>query len=383
MMRRYNLFFTSLSGQMVGGGQRSLLLLLQRLNRKRFTPYLACPSEGNFKQTAERLGIKTVLIKTGRLRGPKFFAALSSVWKFIRFIRDKKIDLVHTDSPRQTFCAGIAARLTGKPLIWHLRVSDPEKKIFDKLLLSLATKVIAVSNAARKRLERFAPQPEKIAVIPNGVDLKEFGPHLDDKKFRCQSGIEDDCLLIGTIGQILPRKGQEILLKAAADVARAIPQIKFVIVGDGNENYRKKLQALSQELGVEEKVLFTGYREDVPQILGSLDIFVLGSTDLEGFSRVILEAMASSKPVIATELGGNPEAVEDGITGMLVPPGDSERLAEAILDLAQDEKKRKRMGTAARERVEKLFSIERNVALTEKLYEELLCRDSSTATSAD
>ncbi|MDH4258411.1 MAG: glycosyltransferase, partial [Candidatus Aminicenantes bacterium] len=118
----------------------------------------------------------------------------------------------------------------------------------------------------------------------------------------------------------------------------------------------------------------TGYREDIPQIMSCLDIAVLPSTShLEGLSRVIIEAMASGKPVIATDAGGNPEAVEDGKTGILVPPGEPDRLARAILELARDANKRKRMGEAGRKRAEQLFSIEMNVTRIEKIYEEILC----------
>jgi glycosyltransferase involved in cell wall biosynthesis len=148
-----------------------------------------------------------------------------------------------------------------------------------------------------------------------------------------------------------------------------------MIVGEGNSAYREKLEELSKNLGLSGTIVFTGFREDIPRIMNMLDIVVLSSTThLEGLSRVIIEAMASSKPVIATNSGGNPEAVEDGATGLLVPPEDPNRLAKSILILIKDKTKRNQMGEAGRKRAEKLFNIEKNVFRIEKVYEELLCQ---------
>ena len=375
MMKRYNLLFTTITGQMIGGGQRSLLLILEKLNKKRFKPFLICPSEGDFTDKAEKLGIETTIIKTRSLKRLNFFSNAATIFKLIKFIKQKNIDLIHTDAPRQTFYAGIAARLAGKPLVWHVRVSDPEENFYDKFLLTLSSKVIAVSKAVRERLEEVAPRSDKFVVIYNGVDLTEFNQQLADKRFKEEFEIEDDWILVGTVGQLTRGKGQDIFLRAAAQVSKLFPNVKFIIVGDGNEAYRKKLKDLSKELRIAEKVIFTGFREEIPQIMSSLDIVVLSSTHLEGFSRIILEGMASSKPVIATRVGGNPEAVKDGKTGILVSPGDPQRLAKAILELVKNENKRFQLGIAGRRRAEKLFNIEKNIAQIEKLYEELLCGD--------
>jgi len=374
-MRKYNLLFTTISGEMLGGGQRSLLLILERLNKKRFKPFLICPSGGDLIEKAKKLGVETAIIKMGTLKRLNFFYIPVTVWKLKRFIKQKNIDLIHTDAPRQTFYTGIAARLAGKPLIWYVRVSDPEENFYDKFLLTLSSKVIAVSKAVRERLEEVAPRSDKFVVIYNGVDLTEFNQQLADKRFKEEFEIEDDWILVGTVGQLIRGKGQEVFLKAAAQVSKLFPNVKFIIVGDGNEAYRKKLEYLSKELGIEEKVIFTGFREDIPRITSRFDIVVLpSSTHFEGFPRVVLEGMACSKPVIATRIGGNPEAVEDGTTGIIVPPEDPTQLSDAILELVKNEDKRSQMGEAGRRRAERLFSIEKNIAQIEKLYKELLCR---------
>ncbi len=374
-MKVHNILYTSLSGQMLGGGQRSLLLLLERLNRKKFKPFLVCPSKGGLVEKAEKQGVETRIIKMGRIKNPNVFSTAATVIKLKKFIKDKNIDLIHTDSPRQAFYAGRAARSTGMPLIWHVRVSTPEKKSFEKFLFNRAHKVIAVSKAANQRFQGFESAQEKVVVIYNGVDLTEFNPQPPDSQVREEFEIEKDWILIGTLGQLIPGKGQDIFLKAAAQVVKQTPKVKFMIVGDGIKAYKQKLEDLSKDLGLSQNVVFTGFREDIPRIMNLLDITVLPSTThLEGLSRVIIEAMASAKPVIATNSGGNPEAVLNGTTGILVPPEDSHSLAESILDLIRDEIKRNRMGEAGRKRAEKLFSIEKNISRIEKLYEELLCQ---------
>ena len=375
-MKQHNILFTSLSGQMLGGGQRSLLLLLERLNRKKFMPFLVCPYEGSFIQKAEKLDIETTLIKMRRIKSVNVFSTAATVFKFKELLKKKNIDLIHADSPRQAFYAGRAARVTGTPLIWHVRVSTPEKRSFEKYLFNHAHKVIAVSKAASQRFDGFPLVQEKVVVIPNGVDLTEFVQEQPDRKLKEEFNVEEEEILVGTLGQLIPGKGQEVLLKAASLVSKQLPQVKFMVVGDGNRAYREKLEELSKKLGLSETIVFTGFREDIPRIMNTLDIVVLPSTThLEGLSRVIIEAMASSKPVIATNSGENPEAVEDGATGLLVPPEDPNRLAESILILIKDKTKRKQMGEAGRKRAEKLFNIEKNVLRIEKVYEELLCRE--------
>jgi glycosyltransferase involved in cell wall biosynthesis len=375
-MKPHNILYTSLSGEMLGGGQRSLLLLLERLDRTKFKPFLVCPSEGGLTQKAEVLGIETRILKMRGVKSLNVFATAATVFKLKKLIRGKNIHLVHTDSPRQAFYADLAARMTRTPVVWHARVSTPEKRSLEKFLFNHAHKIIAVSEAASQRYHEFERFDEKVTVILNGVDLTEFGPSPIDRKLKQEFKITEDQLLVGTMGQLIPGKGQEVFLKAAARIIEMASNVIFMIVGDGNHVYRRKLEDLCTDLGLCGKVVFTGFREDIPQIMNTLDIVVLPSTThLEGFSRVILEAMASAKPVIATDSGGNPEAVEDGTTGILVPVEDSDSLAASLLDLVRDEDKRKRMGTAGRQRAERLFSIEKNVSRIAKIYEDLLCSD--------
>jgi len=374
-MKRYNILYMSMHGEMVGGGQKSLFLLLERLNKEKYQPFLICPSYGNFVKKVEKLGIETSLLETGELRNPNIFAFISTIRKLKKFIKQNNIDLIHTDARRQTIYAGIAAKLTKTLLVWHVRISDPELKQYDKTLLFLASKVIAVSQAVDTRLKEAKPQSKKTVIIYNGINLAEYGPQHPVDKLKKEFGIDQDNILIGTASQLIPSKGHRVLLEAAAQTLDVFPKLRCIIIGDGNNTYKQELFDLSQKLGIEKKVIFTGFREDIPPLINLMDIVVLPSTHPEGLSRLLLEAMASSKPVIASDVGGNTESVEDGTTGLIVKSSDVDSLSQAILELAQNEKLRNFMGSEGRKRAEKLFNIDQNVAQIEHVYEELLCRD--------
>ena len=206
-MKRHNVLYMSMSGKMMGGGQKSLLLLLERLNREKFTHFLICPEYGDLTKKAEKLGIETSFLKTGRLKLPNLFNFFFTIRKIIKFIKKNNIHIVHTDARRQTIYAGIAAKLTKIILVWHVRISDPEIKLYDKVLSFLATKIVAVSEAAAQRLQNLKNNRDKIAVIHNGINLSEYDMSPPDPKLSEELGRERGCILVGTACQIIPRKG--------------------------------------------------------------------------------------------------------------------------------------------------------------------------------
>jgi len=379
-----NILYLSSSGELKGGGQRSLLLLLERLNRGRFNPFLLCQSDGELVEEARKLQIETSVVPFPSLKKLSLFTII----KLVRFIKEKRIDLLHTDGPRNTFYGGMAVKLhphqsphllsspsrgeEGKergrriPLVWHVRVATPDKYL-DPFLPSLCTRMITVCKGANSRFSQRARN--KIITIYNGIDIEEFNPEIPSK-IRDEFHIEKDTILIGTIGRLSLEKGQKELIEAAKEILLEFPGLKFLIAGEGKKEYKNNLIKFANGYRMEKNIIFTGFREDIPEIMKGLDIFVLPSHS-EGLSRTILEAMASAKPVIATEVGGNPEAIEDGVTGILVPAKEPDKLAEAILKLVKDREKREEMGIAGRERAEKLFSIEENVRKIEELYQKL------------
>jgi len=211
---------------------------------------------------------------------------------------------------------------------------------------------------------------EKIAVIRNGVVLPP--KPAPDGRFRRDHLIPPDVPLVGVISRLNPLKGIEYFLDAAARLSARFGPARFVVVGDGiDPYYRESLERRTAALGLAGKVIFTGFRLDMESVVAELDVSVLPSLS-EGLSNVLLESMAAGIPVVATRVGGNPEVVEDGATGFLVPPRDSGALVDAVARLLSNPALAAAFGQAGRKRAEREFSVSRLVAETENLYRKLL-----------
>jgi glycosyltransferase involved in cell wall biosynthesis len=287
----------------------------------------------------------------------------------MKLIDRYQIDLIHTDNPRQTFYLGIAAKIKKIPLVWHIRASNQDR--YDYLLYILSTRLILAANALRDRFD-WVKGDGKFVTIHNGVDLDEFKKDALTFSIHDRLGILKDSLLITVIGRLEPLKGQIHLIEACGHVKDRIGNFYVLCVGDFvDSDYLLKCRKLAEKHGLSDRIIFTGHRNDIVQILNSTDVFVLPSL-FEAFPRSILEAMATGKPSIVTNVGGCPEAVEDMKSGMIVPPGNPDVLAEQIILLAEDASLRHRLGQEARIRTEKIFSIEQNVMQTQNLYRQLL-----------
>jgi len=210
---------------------------------------------------------------------------------------------------------------------------------------------------------------DRATVIPNGINFSAWERFPDTRTARAELDLPPDASVIGTVGRLHAQKGHDFLLSAAAKVLERIPEAVFLVAGYGP--LRERLEARSAELGVASNVRFLGYRKDVQRILAALDVFVLPSL-WEGMSNAILEAMAASKPVVATAVDGNVEQVVDGETGRLVPPADAEALADALIELAADSEKAREMGIRGRQYVEQKFPLSKMTAAYLDLYSRLL-----------
>jgi len=230
--------------------------------------------------------------------------------------------------------------------------------------------VIAVARRVRDFAVKSIGVPsEKLVVIYNSVEISEYQGGVDVARIREELEIDPAHTVVGTVSRLDEAKGIRYFLQAVPEVLIRNSEVSFLIVGAGSQ--RRELERLARDLDIESRVIFAGYRPDVVKMLAIMDVFVLPSL-YEGFPNAVLEAMAIAKPVVATRVGGTPEAVEDGVTGLLVPPRDPKALAEAIIALLQDRERAEAMGQAGRERVERYFSAERMVQETEALYEELI-----------
>lgn len=356
--------------EIIGGGQLSLLGLMGHLDPGRYLPRLACPGGGTLAAAARREGIAVDEVEMPSLRTP--LAALGAVRKIRRLMAEHEVALLHANSSRSMFYAGLAGRRPTTPVIWHVRVIIPDGW-WDRVLGRLAGRIVVISEAVRSRFPS-KPVSAKLCLIHNGVDLQAFAA-ADGTSLRRQLGREAK-MLVGMVAQLVPWKRHGDFLRAMALVVRRHPEVFFVIAGEDPERggtHGLELQHLSKALGVAGNGVFLGFRQDVAAVMAMLDLVVLTSEN-EPFGRVLVEAMAAGKPVVATAGGGVAEIVADRQTGLLVPVGDVEAIAAAINWLLEHREEAGLMGAAGKRRAELCFSIKAHAYRVQALYDELLSR---------
>lgn len=298
-------------------------------------------------------------------------------FKLARAFRRYRIHIAHTHSWATTMEGILGARLARVPIIIHgehgtIKTDTRLHIHIQRWLWRTTDQVLAVSEMLRENLHKnFNFPQERIRVVANGVDLARFDLAHHGVDYKARLGLPANALTVGAIGRVVPVKAYPIFLQAAKLVCQEIPQAHFVIVGDGPQ--LDELVNLAEEYAITPRVHFLGARKDVPEILRGLEVYVL-SSESEGMSNTILEAMASGRPVVATAVGGNPELVVDGETGLLVPPNNPHAMAAAITKLLRAPEQRRQMGRLGRERVEEKFSLDVMVRHYAKVYLEVFSR---------
>lgn len=368
LQKKYNLMAV-ISNLRAGGAERMFIELLLRLKESFNVSVVCIRDKGELAHLLEEKSIKVhVSYFKGRF-APKSLLNLASL------LKRENIHIVHTHMYRPNISGTIGAFIARTPvIISHVHTVhqwDTKRQIFmDRIITGIRDKTIVVSEEVKKAyLEKVNPNPEKIKVIYNGVDPKIYKIEKKLSGIRAELNIQDGIPVIGIAGRLAPEKDHITFLEAAKIVLDSNPRACFLIVGKGPEE--KNIKAYIEKLNLKDKVKIVGYREDIPQVLSALDIFVLSSVR-EGFSLAILEAMAAGKPVIATDVGGNKEAVVDGETGFIVPKKDPSSMASKILSLVCNPDLRAMMGENGCQRVAKKFSIENMVSETADLYIEIL-----------
>ncbi len=366
-----HLLYVDIFGDYIGGGQISLLALLKKLDRRLYCPLAVCPSGGRFVRELRNNGIEVKIIEMKSLKTINFLRIIKTIKDFILLLKEKKIDLVHANGLRAAIYSGLAARWQGVPFIWHVRVIE-SGGWSEKLCAYLAERIIVNSEAVGEKFNWLKNKSKKVVCIYNGASLDEFHPGIKGDNIKKEFNLENSPL-VGIVGGLIPWKGHCYFLEAASLISRKFSEVKFLVVGEDfvGGRYRQQLEDLTFKLGLSDKVVFTGFRQDIPEVLGSLEILVLTSLK-EPFGRVLIEAMACAKPVVATNAGGVPEIVRDGETGLLVPMKNPHAIAEAVISLLEDEKQSEEMGLKGRKRAEVFFDNETNVKQTEKVYSKLL-----------
>ncbi len=369
--KKFNILYLH-NESVMGGAEISLLNLVKRLNKELFKPHFACSKEGPFIDELRNIKISPDFVKFPGIRWPNPVRICKTIRNLVDIIKNKQVDLIHSNQPRSNLFGAIAAKITNVPVVWHERCLERGRFDSDNIFSFLPDRIICNSGAVRKRFTKEKTDA-KIRTIINGVDLSEFDPESNGSVIRKEFNIDEDELVIGTIGRIDPEKGYEYFLESAKLILQNIGNVRFIVVGDASNNpsFEKSLYKMSVEKGIDRKTIFTGFRRDIPQLLASMDVVVLPS-GIDACSRVLFESMAMQKPLVATDAGGTPEIIQDGITGLLVKPRDSSEMAKCIKRLLDDKNLAEQYGKAGRKRVEKMFTIERNIKETEKVYLELL-----------
>jgi glycosyltransferase involved in cell wall biosynthesis len=370
-----------LSGCTVGGCEQHVLALLARLNRERFEPWLAC-FEAEPDEAAPMIpmfraaGVRTIDLRARRRTDP------AALWRFGQLLRRGQFDIVHAHSFRTELGSVLWGRVPGLAPIVVRTVHNVDEVYVNQPYAAMSRlsahgldRIVAISDAVAEYLRQEAALPdEKVVRIHYGIDPSPFQPDLPPPSRRP----EGDSLrrpTLGVVARLAPQKGHRVLFDALPAVRAAIPDVCARLVGHEELSTTAELRAYAAERGVGDLVTFEGFRADVAQVMADLDVFVLPSL-WEGFGLVLLEAMAAGRPVVASAVGPIPEIVVDGVTGLLVPPGDPAALAEALVRLLRDLELAAALGRAGRARVERELRVDTMVARTESLYDELLGRAS-------
>ena len=386
---RVRVLFVSDTGDQLGGAERSMLSLVERLDPSRYELHARLGEEGRLATLLRGAHVDVRIGRLGtitRTRNPLkllLYAAyfVHGVVSLAWLIRRCKIDIVHVNKNTLAIHAVPAAWLARAKALWHVRNRVRNFGRVGGWLVRRCAALAVVSESIGEPFRQAFPEiADRLHVVHEGIDPAPFAARETGTDFRDSIGAQPGERLVGTVGRLTPWKGQDDFLRAAAVVAAEHPEARFLVVGDcvssqaeraADEAYRESLHALAEELGIADRVRFTGYREDVAAAMNALDVFVLPSHE-EPFGIVVLEAMAAGRPIAATRAGGVPDIVRDEQEALLVPPRDVGALAAAIGRLLADGELAARLGRAAEARVAEEFPLWRFAARIRGIYENLM-----------
>lgn len=389
---------------LMSGAEVSLVSLLRNLDPERYIPVVVLPGEGTFyDELKDGFHVEIVPMRRfKRIKNPFLLLAyLINVCRAIRqisvILRKENIQLIHSNSTNAHIFGGIAGWIKGVPSLWHVRDVVP-LGVLGKILFFLSERIIVPSRFVKGTVLEYVGKrrEDRIVTVYNGVDLLVLSQEAEQKtksgghsarngrqrvkkgdsgtegSLREVYGFAPNIPLIAMIGQLVPWKRQDDFIRVAEKVLSEVPSANFFIVGedlfDDHPTYKVELKKMVNSLGIEDKVIFIEYCHNILSFLNGIDILVHPAR-VEPFGRVIVEAMAMERPVVAIRNGGPTEIVEDRQTGYLVPPGDIERMVRAVIDLIRNPNLRKEMGERGKMRVEEKFSIKLHACEIMEVYE--------------
>jgi len=358
---------------MRGGTERQFARMATNLDREEFDVHVCClRRDGPLAEDIESAGMR---ISEFPLTSLHNFGTLRQFTRLTKYLRNARIQIIHAFGFYADIFAVPAARMAGVPIILAsrrelLNLRSPWQQRAVKFACRISTDVVVNSRAAAADvLDGGLASADRLHLIPNCITVPAVENAVVRKERRAQLGIDGEAPLVGTACVLRPEKDLETFLRACRLVRESVAGARFVIIGDGPR--RKELEGLTEKLALRDAVLFLGARDDVQQLLPMMDVFVLTSRT-ESFPNAILEAMAARLPVVATNVGGIPEVVQDGETGFLVAPGEAAEIAKRTIELLRDEDARRAMGNRALERVREQYSVERISGKLQELYRALL-----------
>jgi glycosyltransferase involved in cell wall biosynthesis len=381
-MHAYTIAFVESTARM-GGVEFSTLYLVQHLGQC-WKAFVICPEDGDLPLACRSAGVPVYILphlplhstsigigNHWRLPNPAAWVwDLAVVFQAARglapFLAQARPDLVVTKGMFSHFYGGLAAKWLGIPCIWHVQDFVSERffgiyrRIFGLVARWLPDHVIVDGGPIAWQLPQALQ--ERITVIHNGVDTEVFRPDVDGREVRQELGIPSDALVIGHVARMTPWKGQHHLLEAFLQIAPEFPKAYLLFVGSsvlGKDTYEHRLRRRALESRFSDRVIFAGFRNDLPQVLAAMDIFVFTSVEKDTSPLAFLSAMAAGKPIIATSIPGVRELVRDGVDVLLVAPGDVSGLSKALRHILTDASLRARLGKEAREKAVREFSVQR------------------------
>ncbi|MDY6853501.1 MAG: glycosyltransferase family 4 protein [Thermodesulfobacteriota bacterium] len=334
---------------------------------------------------AEYANVKLITIPS-LIRRISPLVDLKALFKLYRVIRKEKPLIVHTHTSKAGILGRLASLFARVPIVVHTPhghifygyYGKIKTKLFvflEKIMASITDKMITLTEGEKQEHIQFnVAKPHKFVVIPSGVRIENLikNNYMADE-LKTKMGIPSTDSIVGTIGRLVEVKGHRYFIDAARLVLDKIPKVTFMLVGDGH--LMEGLTHQSSSIGIKEKVIFTGWRSDIPHLINLFDIFVLPSLN-EGMGRVLVEAMAMRKPIVASSVGGILDLVKDGSNGILFPQGDTDAMAEAIIKLLMDKELAKKMGEEGKKRVYPAYELSIMIKSIEQLYKQLLKRKS-------
>ena len=359
-------------GMSIGGMERVIMELCRYVDPSRYKLSICCISKrGPLADIMEGEGVPVYFCenqsKVGKyLRG----------FELARVFADQKVDLLHTHHMPAFIDSTVGAQIARVPILIntdHCKQYPIERhwQVLEKGASRFADTIVAVSQHTRNDLIQYQRiAPEKIQVIYNGIDIK-MRRHDTPADIRRELGLQPDDVVFGTAARLEAQKGLDLMIDAATLVLQRMPKARFLIVGGGS--LENDLRARAAALGLEGKVIVTGYRTDAVDLMQTFDCFVQTSI-FEGMPMALLEAMALNKPIVATAVGGVPEVVEDGVCATLLSSRDPKDLSDALVTVAGDPVARQRIGDAGRQRYERNFTAAAMVSQYERLYDHYLTR---------